>query len=100
MFDLYSSLRESPGVPGVPQAVNALLFVASISISLGLMNLLPIPALDGGRIVFVLPEIIIRRRIPPKYEMMVNFISFALLILLMLYINLQDFINPITTPIP
>ena len=100
MFDLYASVRESAGTPGVPQIVNVMLFISSISISLGLMNLLPIPAVDGGRIAFALPEIIIHRRIPPKYEIWVNFISFALLILLMIYINLQDFINPITTPLP
>jgi len=100
MFDLYASVRESTGIPGVPTLVNVMLFFASISISLGLMNLLPIPALDGGRIAFALPEIIIHRRIPPKYEAWVNFISFALLILLMIFINLQDFIHPITTPIP
>jgi regulator of sigma E protease len=99
MFDLYSSLRATPTTPQVPNIVSPMLFVASISISLGLMNLLPIPALDGGRILFALPEIIIHRRIPPKYEMVVNFVSFALLIVLMLYINLQDFINPITTPL-
>jgi regulator of sigma E protease len=100
MFDLYASVRESAGTPGIPRIVNVFLFFASISISLGIMNLLPIPALDGGRIVFALPEIIIHRRIPPKYEVWVNFISFALLILLMIFINLQDFIHPITTPIP
>lgn len=100
MFDLYASVRESSGTPGVPTIVNVLLFFSSISISLGIMNLLPIPALDGGRILFAIPEIIIHRRIPPKYEMWVNFISFALLILLMIFINLQDFIHPITTPIP
>ncbi|HSB64928.1 MAG TPA: M50 family metallopeptidase, partial [Anaerolineales bacterium] len=86
MFDMYTSVRETV-VPGVPTIVNVFLFFASISISLGLLNLLPIPALDGGRIVFALPEIIIRKRIPPKYEMWVNFISFALLILLMIIIN-------------
>ena len=95
MFDIYSSVRESASTPGVPTIVKVLLFFASISISLGIMNLLPIPALDGGRIVFALPEIIIRKRIPPKYEVWVNFISFALLILLMIYINAQDFIHPI-----
>ena len=100
MFDMYAQVRESTGTPGVPTVVNVMVFIASISISLGLMNLLPIPALDGGRIAFALPEIVIRRRIPPKYEMWVNFISFALLILLMIFINLQDFIHPITTPIP
>src|SRR4030042_1566906 len=86
MFDLYSSVRESAGTPGVPQIVNVMLFIASISISLGIMNLLPIPALDGGRILFTLPEIVIHRRIPPKYEIVVNFLSFAVLVLLMIYI--------------
>jgi regulator of sigma E protease len=101
MFRLYSSVRESAGTPGIPTIVNVLLFFASISISLGLINLLPIPALDGGRILFTLPEIIIRRRIPPKYEMWVNFISFALLILLMIIINAHDIISPINiTPPP
>jgi regulator of sigma E protease len=100
MFDLYSWVRESTSTPGVPTIANVLFFFSSISISLGIMNLLPIPALDGGRILFALPEIIIRKRIPPKYEVWVNFISFALLILLMIFINLQDFIHPITTPIP
>jgi regulator of sigma E protease len=100
MFDLYSSVRETAGSPGVPQVVNVMVFIASISISLGLMNLLPIPALDGGRILFALPELIIHRRIPQKYETVVNFVSFALLILLMLFINLQDFLNPIKNPLP
>ncbi len=100
MFDMYAQVRESAGTPGVPTIVNVLVFIASINISLGLFNLLPVPAVDGGRIAFALPEIIIRRRIPPKYEMWVNLISFALLILLMIFINLQDFIHPITTPIP
>ena len=100
MFDLYASVREGTPTPGVPKLVDVMVFISSISISLGLMNLLPIPAVDGGRIAFALPEIIIRRRIPPKYEMVINFVSFALLILLLIFINLQDFIHPITTPLP
>jgi regulator of sigma E protease len=100
MFDLFASVSQSTTTTGVPRSANVLVFIASISISLGIMNLLPIPALDGGRILFVLPELFFHRRIPPKYEVWVNFISFALLILLMLFINLQDFIHPITTPLP
>jgi regulator of sigma E protease len=100
MFDLYKGLRESASTPGVPKIVNVMLFIAGISISLGLMNLLPIPALDGGRILFVLPELILHRRIPQKYENVVNLVSFALLIGLMIFINLQDIIHPITLPTP
>ncbi len=73
-------------------------FFATISISLGVLNLLPIPALDGGRILFTLPEIILRRRIPPQYENVINMVSFALLLVLLLFINLQDFLNPVTLP--
>lgn len=100
MYDLYSSVRASTSTPDVPKIANIMLFIAGISISLGLMNLLPIPALDGGRILFVLPELFFHRRIPQKYEMVVNFVSFALLIGLMIFINLQDIIHPISLPTP
>jgi len=73
-------------------------FFMAISISLGVINLLPIPALDGGRILLTLPEIVFRRRIPAQYENMIHMVGFALLILLLVYINLQDFINPIQLP--
>jgi regulator of sigma E protease len=73
-------------------------FFAAITISLGIFNLLPIPALDGGRIMFVLPEILLRRRVPARYENVIHLVSFALLLMLLLYVNLQDFINPISIP--
>ncbi len=94
MYDLYQEVRDIEVGPEIPAAVNTLAFFASISISLGLLNLMPIPALDGGRILFTLPEIILRRRIPPNYENAINLVSFAMLILLMIYINIQDFVNP------
>ena len=100
MYDLYSVVREGEAAPGVPVIASIFSFVASISISLGLLNLLPVPALDGGRIAFALPEIILRRRIPYKFELVVNFVSFALLIILIVLINLQDFINPINVTTP
>jgi regulator of sigma E protease len=72
--------------------------VGVISLGLALANLLPIPALDGGRLVFVLIEAVARRRISPRYEGLAHAIGFALLLALMLYVNLQDFINPISLP--
>ena len=72
--------------------------VGVISLGLALANLLPIPALDGGRLLFVLIEAIARRRISPRYEGLAHAIGFALLLALMLYVNLQDFINPISLP--
>jgi regulator of sigma E protease len=99
MFDIYQEARSGAvGVPGIPSWVNILGFFSSITISLGLLNLVPFPALDGGRIFFTLPEIILRRRIPVQYENLINLVGFALLLLLMIYINLQDFISPLTLP--
>lgn len=86
MYDIYTNL-ESP-----------LWFFMIISISLGITNLLPIPALDGGRILLTLPEILFRRRVPPKYENALHLIGFTALILLLIYINVQDFINPVQLP--
>jgi regulator of sigma E protease len=102
IFDIYQEVRrrdsqasESP----VDQAgVNVLWFMGTISIALGLTNLLPIPALDGGRILFVLPELLLKRRIPQQYENLVHLIGFAALLLLMGYITIQDFANPIFQP--
>jgi regulator of sigma E protease len=79
-------------------AVNVLSLFGIISIALGITNLLPLPALDGGRILFVLPEILIRRRIPAAYENMVHLVGFAALIALMVYVTAQDIINPIVLP--
>ena len=95
MVDIYQNLQDSESDFGIPAGVGSLFFIGTISVSLGLLNLLPIPALDGGRIVFTLPEIILRRRIPATYEAMINTVSLALLVLLMIYINIQDFVNPV-----
>ena len=78
--------------------LNTLGFLATISVALGFTNLLPIPALDGGRILFVLPEILLRRRVPAQYENMIHLIGFMALILLMIYVTAQDIINPVVLP--
>jgi regulator of sigma E protease len=102
MFDIYSQAvkrdSEATATPIQQPAVNVLWFIGTISVALGLTNLLPIPALDGGRIIFVLPELVIRKRIPAQYENLVHLIGFAALILLMSYITVQDFAHPILTP--
>jgi len=74
--------------------------IGILSVSLGILNLLPIPALDGGRILFTLPEILFRRRIPAEWENMVNGVAMLVLIGLMIYINAMDFINPVQIPVP
>lgn len=98
MFDIYQEVREGDLLSDVPANLRILGFINMITISLAILNLLPIPALDGGRILFTLPEIILRRRIPPELENWINLISFTALILLFLYINLLDFTNPVQIP--
>ena len=61
-----------------------------LTMNLGVFNLLPVPALDGGRIFFVLVSAITRKRIPPEKEGMIHFIGFALLILLSIFIAYMD----------
>ncbi|MCA9873328.1 MAG: site-2 protease family protein [Anaerolineales bacterium] len=70
-------------------------FFAFINVALGLTNLLPIPALDGGRILFVLIEAVRGRRIEPEREGMVHVIGMLVLLGLMLVMIVQDIINPI-----
>ncbi len=67
-----------------------LFFTAIISMNLAVINLLPIPALDGGRLVFVAIETITRRAIPPVWAGRVNLIGFALLMLLMIAATYND----------
>lgn len=65
-------------------------FAALISLNLALINILPLPALDGGRILFVLLEKLFRRRMPFKVERMTHAIGFAVLIGLMLLVTFKD----------
>ena len=64
--------------------------MAIISINLALINLIPVPALDGGRLLFVLIEGVIRRPIKPQLAQTINAIGFALLILLMVVVTAHD----------
>lgn len=66
---------------------------ALISVHLAVINLAPFPALDGGRILFVLVEAIIRRRINPKIQNYVNGLGFLLLMVLMMVITYRDIVK-------
>ncbi|OQB14230.1 MAG: Regulator of sigma-W protease RasP [Firmicutes bacterium ADurb.Bin193] len=94
------SFRDVSGPVGIVKEIGAaaktggfnLLFITTlITINLGVFNLLPFPALDGGRVVFILIEAIRRKRLPAEKEGMVHFIGFVLLILLMIAVTGNDF---------
>lgn len=70
-----------------------LTFTALISLHLAVINLVPFPALDGGRILFVAIEAVVRRPIPPKFANITNAIGFALLILLMVVVTWNDIVR-------
>ncbi|MDD4689704.1 MAG: site-2 protease family protein, partial [Eubacteriales bacterium] len=70
-----------------------LYLLMNITISLGVMNLLPIPALDGGRVLITLIEIVSRRKIPAEKEGFIHFIGFGLLIALMIYATYGDILR-------
>ena len=69
--------------------------IAFINVALGLTNLLPIPALDGGRIMFILIEAVRGRRIEPEREGMVHVVGLLVLLGLMVFLVVQDLVNPI-----
>lgn len=93
IVDAMGQMAES--ADGVRQAVNNLLyFAAFLAINLAFMNLLPLPALDGGRVFFLilngLAVLLFRRRIPAKYEGYVHFGGLVLLLGLMVVVAVQD----------
>jgi regulator of sigma E protease len=72
--------------------------VVLLSVSLGIFNLLPIPALDGGRILFSLIEAIRGKALTPEIEERIHTITFLLLIALFIFITALDILNPIPLP--
>ncbi|MGQ0600074.1 MAG: M50 family metallopeptidase [Anaerolineales bacterium] len=69
--------------------------IGTISVALAITNLLPLPALDGGRILFVLIEAVRGRRIDPAREGLVHLAGMVVLLMLMVIITYQDIVNPI-----
>ncbi len=73
--------------------VNLLWLAALISISLGIINLLPVPALDGGRLLFLIIEGFRGKPVDPEKEGLIHFIGFAALLLLILFVTYHDLIR-------
>lgn len=74
-------------------ALNMMGIVVILSVSLGVMNLLPLPALDGGRLVFMLIELLRGKPVPPEKEGMVHFAGLVVLMILMVFILFNDISN-------
>ncbi|MCI8280787.1 MAG: RIP metalloprotease RseP [Lachnospiraceae bacterium] len=81
---------ESKSEGGYMVFLNMLNIAILLSANLGVMNLLPLPALDGGRLVFLIIEAIRRKRIDPDKEGMVHFVGLVLLMLLMVFVMVND----------
>jgi regulator of sigma E protease len=73
----------------------AMQIMGTLSVAVAVTNLLPLPGLDGGRILFVIVEGIRGRRVDPAKEGLVHLIGLALLVALMLFITWQDLVNPV-----
>lgn len=70
--------------------VSFLIFFAFLSVNVGFLNLMPIPALDGGRIVFIIYEAITKKKVNKNVENTIITITFILLLALMLFVTFQD----------
>lgn len=76
------------------QGMNTLLYLtAYLSINVAIINLIPIPVFDGGRVLILLIEKITRRKSSDNLEAILNYVGFALMILLMLYVTFNDIIR-------
>lgn len=102
IFTFSADLNQVSGPIGTAEVIgksatigldSLLLVVAMISINLGIMNLLPFPALDGGRILLLLIEAIRRKPLSPKIETALNAIGLFLLMGLMVLVAFKDIIN-------
>lgn len=69
---------------------NLLFMISLITVNVGVFNLLPVPALDGGRLVFLIIEGVTRHKVPAKYEGLIHAIGLILLLVLMVFVTFGD----------
>lgn len=78
-------------LPNTREVISTLLLLAgAMSLSLAFFNVLPIPALDGGRLFFIVIEMVTKRKVNPEFEAKAHTIGFALLMLLIIVIMFSD----------
>ena len=85
--DTYTSTKSEGAAITILTLMNLAIM---LSANLGVMNLLPIPALDGGRIFLYLVQIVTRRKIPKDKEGMIHFVGFIIMMALMLFLVFND----------
>ena len=73
-----------------PAMMNIVSFMMMISISLGVFNLIPFPALDGGRILLLIPELVAKKKVSEKMEEVFNTIGFSFLMILAIIVTCSD----------
>ncbi len=73
--------------------VSMLNITLMLTVNLGVLNLLPIPALDGGRLVFLLVEVIRGKPVPPEKEGLVHFVGLVFFMILMVFVFFNDLVN-------
>ena len=88
--DFMGPVGISEVVVNTTRIIDYVYILAVISLSLGVTNLLPIPALDGGKLLFIIIEAIRRKKLSERVEMNIQLIGFILLIVLSIYITCND----------
>lgn len=72
---------------------SVMMLIAFLTINVGIFNLLPLPALDGGRLLFIVIEAIFRKPVPAKYEAYIHAVGLVLLLALMIFVTFKDIVN-------
>ena len=88
-----SSVEEAKSEGTVVMWMQMFYWAILLSANLGVMNLLPLPALDGGRLVFLLIEAVTKKKVNPNIEGMIHFAGFVLLMALMVFVFMNDIIR-------
>jgi len=95
-------LNDLSGPVGIVQVIdqaralgleNLLFLVCMLTLNLGIFNLLPLPALDGGRLIFLIIEAVRRKPVPPEKEGVVHLVGMALLMILMVAVTISDIVK-------
>lgn len=87
------TFKEAAKVDALTVLLNWMNYIVLLSANLGIMNMLPIPGLDGGRFLFLLIELVTRRKVPKDKENIVTVIGFVLVMILMVMILFNDIKN-------